>query len=94
LQDETSLLLHECMLNIRSISHFIDEYTEQKNKHDLWDRVCYRLDACALVITQCVNLILLIVWLAGSCYFSNDHYKEILVSEVEVGQNSTVSDEY
>jgi hypothetical protein len=42
----------------------MDAAEERAHIHDLWNRVCYRLDVYALVITQCANVLVLIMWLS------------------------------
>jgi hypothetical protein len=38
---KTSLLLHECLLNIKNTRQLMNDEIERVRRHNVWDCVCY-----------------------------------------------------
>jgi hypothetical protein len=55
-------MLRRLMGNLVEIRRAIIGNDTHESLQDLYDRVCYRLDLFALVITQTLNIGLLIFW--------------------------------
>jgi hypothetical protein len=70
-QNEISQILRSCTASIQRIRQVIDKEEARKDVNDQWTQVCYRIDVCLLLVTECTNVIILIVWLTtpGSGWF-------------------------
>jgi hypothetical protein len=57
-------LLQQILVNVKGVRNIMDENTADEETAELWNRVCYRLDFICLVITNTINILILLLWFA------------------------------
>jgi hypothetical protein len=56
------MLLKTILSNVEGMREILEENEAEYDLMHVWDRICFRLDIGALVITQIINGYLLILW--------------------------------
>jgi hypothetical protein len=55
-------ILNECLLKLQHICAAIDDEKDNEALLNQWNRVCFRLDAFFLLVTQIFNFLILVLY--------------------------------